>query len=354
MISILDSAPYPWQNPLAVELHRTLYRTVPRPSRALLVASTAGIDTGLVNSDQAPFDVWKELLELSAASQKTRVLIQHLRNDRALTVAHPLFDSLLSNREPITDREPYGPNGAPVFIRKDDSITEAEALLFHDDLTLSMGRVPWLIEVLQLLVSLAPGVCRIEVAKNNQSQSGTAFHIGRNLLLSNWHVLFLAGSPATSVTAEFGFESDVNGNGLMPRSISCDPGSIRGNEIDDWAIVSAQSAMPQDIPVLDIFSAGDPMKDSPAFIIQHPGGGRKRLAYVRNEITYFDDRVIHYLSDTQVGSSGSPVLNDLGKVIALHHAGGRPLEVAGQLPIKKNEGIRMSRIATALSSTDVI
>jgi V8-like Glu-specific endopeptidase len=74
---------------------------------------------------------------------------------------------------------------------------------------------------------------------------------------------------------------------------------------------------------------------------------------VRNQVTAFDDRIVHYLSDTQPGSSGSPVLNDECRLIALHHSGGRPQEVAGKPPMRKNEGIRIPRIATALANLGI-
>ncbi|MEU4445450.1 hypothetical protein AB0K14_26485 [Actinosynnema sp. NPDC050801] len=67
-------------------------------------------------------------------------------------------------------------------------------------------------------------------------------------------------------------------------------------------------------------------------------------------MTYFDDRKVHYLTDTQVGSSGAPVFNATGDLIAVHHAGGRPQEVAGKPLMRKNEGIRASRIASALAA----
>jgi len=64
--------------------------------------------------------------------------------------------------------------------------------------------------------------------------------------------------------------------------------------------------------------------------------------------------VVHYLTDTQEGSSGAPVFDAQGKLIALHHAGGRPQEVAGRAPLKKNEGIRISRIVAGLTAQGVV
>jgi Trypsin-like peptidase domain len=354
MTPILDRAPYPWAEPAALELHRTLYQMMPRSSRALVVASSVGIDTGLINPDQPPFDLWKDLLELSASSQKTRALILKLRSDSGLIAAYPLFDLLLEARAGFTDSEPSAPDGRPQFLVKDDLVTEPEALLFHDDLTLSIGRLPWLVEVLQRMVRLAPAVCRFEVVRSDFSQSGSGFRFGADILLTNCHVLLLNGCKAQAVTAMFGFEMDLGGRGLSPTTIDCDPASICVDEEDDWGIIRVRSAIPDSIPILSIYSAPDPVKDAPAFIIQHPRGGHKRLAYVRNRITYFDDRVVQYLSDTQVGSSGAPVFDEFGKVLAIHHAGGRPQEVAGQLPVKKNEGIRISRIERSLLAAGII
>jgi len=129
--------------------------------------------------------------------------------------------------------------------------------------------------------------------------------------------------------------------------------TIEGDPADDWAVIRTAAPLDPAILTLPLTAFADPVREAPAFIVQHPGGDRKRVAYVRNQITDFDDQVVHYLSDTQSGSSGSPVLNEDGKLVALHRIGGRPQEVAGKLPLRKNEGVRISRILEGLEALHI-
>ena len=117
---------------------------------------------------------------------------------------------------------------------------------------------------------------------------------------------------------------------------------------DDWAVVRAIDPLDDAWPKISLADLPVPVLQAPAYIVQHPMGQRKRVGFVRNQISYLDERVVHYLTDTDVGSSGSPVLDAAGRLIALHHRGGRPQETPGKPPLRKNEGVRMSRIAAAL------
>jgi V8-like Glu-specific endopeptidase len=186
-------------------------------------------------------------------------------------------------------------------------------------------------------------------------QFGTAFRIAENLLLTNWHVVHRRAdkAPATAVAGEFGLEDDGRGGGLATVPIPCDAGGVVSDEADDWAVVRTTAPLHNDWPVLPLVGTPDPAVGEAAFVIQHPLGDRKRVAYVRNNVSFVDDRVVHYLSDTQVGSSGSPVLNAGGQLIALHHAGGRPQTVTGKDPVVKNEGIRIPRVVAGLAARGV-
>lgn len=75
-------------------------------------------------------------------------------------------------------------------------------------------------------------------------------------------------------------------------------------------------------------------------VIQHPKGRKKEVVVQQNEITDVHTNVIHYYSDTDYGSSGSPVFNNAWDLMALHHAR-EPSENA-------NEGIRIDKIVSDL------
>lgn len=75
-------------------------------------------------------------------------------------------------------------------------------------------------------------------------------------------------------------------------------------------------------------------------IIQHPQGRKKEVVVQQNKLTDVHTNVIHYFSDTDYGSSGSPVFNNTWDLMALHHAR-NSAESA-------NEGMRIDKIVADL------
>jgi hypothetical protein len=80
-------------------------------------------------------------------------------------------------------------------------------------------------------------------------------------------------------------------------------------------------------------------------IVQHPQGREKEIALQKNEIDKLFENVVRYTSDTEPGSSGSPVFDNLWQLVALHHGAGEQ-NSAGQYI--NNEGIRSNRIVEDL------
>lgn len=356
MPSLLDAFPYPWFEPAAQELHTTLSRLNPTSQAAFLIAAKAGIDTTMINGQQAPLFVWKDILDSAATAGLTRSLVQGLHDQLPSTSpARPFLNDLLANRPTRTESEPRSVDGTPRFIYASDDVSEPEALLYHDDLTIQIGRLPGLITTLQRMVMLAPAVCRMVVDVHGNGQYGSGFRVGPSLLLTNWHVLHSKtnGMRATAVTAEFGYEDDGQGGALAPTIAPCAVDSIVAHKEDDWAIIRVQQPIADTWPVVKLSEAVEPTTGTTAYIIQHPLGERKRVGFVRNQVSFFNDQVVQYLTDTREGSSGSPVFDAQGRLIALHHAGGRPQEVIGRAPLKKNEGIRISRILDGLRGKNI-
>lgn len=77
-------------------------------------------------------------------------------------------------------------------------------------------------------------------------------------------------------------------------------------------------------------------------IIQHPQGRKKEVVVQQNELKHVHTNFIHYFSDTDYGSSGSPVLDNNWDLMALHHAR-EPAELA-------NEGVRIDKIVADLKN----
>jgi V8-like Glu-specific endopeptidase len=354
MSRIITSAHYPWPERDARELHAVLSDLFPTARTAMFVAVRAGVPEPSIFTEQAAYLVWVEILNEAAQRNKLKELVTIARDQKKDSPYVKFLDEVLANQGTIaTNYQPRDADGAPAFIASNDQITENEALLFRDDLTLEFGRIPWLIGVLQHLHRLGGAVCRLESLWPDTRQRGTAFRVGPATLLTNWHVLNEGDVAALSATAEFRYEDDGNRGGLKSISIPCDVTTIRGNAKEDWAIIGTSAPIDGTIPILPLSASAEPRLGDAAFIVQHPGGDRKRIAYVRNQITDLNDQAVHYLSDTQAGSSGSPVLDDQGRLIALHRAGGRPREVAGKPPLRKNEGVRIPLIVAGLGKLGI-
>ena len=291
MSALLDTAPFPWAEPLASMLHQTLGQLHPTAKAAGLLAAQAGLDVTLVNLDQPPFYVWSDLLTLAAQQGRTRDLVEKV-HDRLLSTSprRGFLAELLADRFPPidADSEP-GPAPPPRF---SDDVPDSEALLYRDDLTFPIGRVPALIATLQQLAAAALGVCKLTVQIGVVVKYGTGFRVGPAWLLTNWHVLHdrSTGRPAQAVSAEFGYDDDGRGGLQAAVPILCNPATIVTDREDDWAVIQAAEPLRAeaasvmflavDGQLAGLVAVADPIKETTpeaiAALAESPPCGRDR------------------------------------------------------------------------------
>ena len=80
------------------------------------------------------------------------------------------------------------------------------------------------------------------------------------------------------------------------------------------------------------------------YIIGHPGGRDLEFSLQDNHLLAANEKLVHYRTPSEGGSSGSPVFGPADwKVVALHHGGRREMKrLDGQGTYEANEGIAIA------------
>jgi endonuclease G, mitochondrial len=164
------------------------------------------------------------------------------------------------------------------------------------------------------LVSRAVG--RVAIRRGSRVVGfGTGFLVSPRLLLTNNHVLPDAASAATS-TIQFNFFETDPGRPTRPVEFRLRPGEFfRTDPGLDFTLVAVESRAGDAalagrgwIPL--VAGSGKAVVGERVNIIQHPGGEPQQVAVHQNEIVDVVDDFLHYSTDTERGSSGSPVFNE--------------------------------------------
>lgn len=197
------------------------------------------------------------------------------------------------------------------------------------------------------------------------SWSGTGFMVAKNILLTNHHVLNsadVAGRAAVDFTFEIS-EADLTTGIAEPRGPSArryrlDPtklfvtSPVAGGGLDYTFAWIEDEAEPTFGSIAMTRSAFSVTERERAFIIHHPNGRGRRVSLDENEVLRITTSAVRYTTDTMPGSSGSPVFNRQGRLIALHHASTNdPTQLpSGGTTAVLNEGIKLSAIVADLES----
>jgi V8-like Glu-specific endopeptidase len=332
MTHFLDTLPFDFTRPPARELLGFLTDTyyLEPPVRQFVLA--AGVKPASIAFGQPMALVWPDILTQARNQDRLRTLLAVIRDGADSAVAARLGELL--DAEP-----PTNPPHEPFDVVTDEG---AERRILDE---------PTLLDVafLRRGTELAAGVCRLLVHTHTGAWHGTGFHIGGNRLLTNHHVLFDAnGDPAHSVEAWFGYERAFDGADLRHQVVRGVPASIRGAADHDWAVIDLERDPPDGTPVIGVDGPQTVRPGDRVYIIQHPNGAPKKIGMIHNEVTHADDDVVQYLTDTEVGSSGSPVFDERWRLVALHH---RWVERgAGAGTAYANQGRRIQRVAEALAA----
>ncbi len=128
------------------------------------------------------------------------------------------------------------------------------------------------------------------------------------------------------------------------------PETIVGDKADDWAVIRPAEAPDASYPRLPLTGGGLAVSD-PVFIIRHPDGRPKEIGLTRNLVRFAGAERIQYLTDTEGGSSGSPVFNSRWQLVALHHRWTKVGKLMGEY---RNQGVAIGRVVVGLSAAGVV
>jgi len=336
----LDQIPLDFSHPAVKELRSLLHENYFRSAEVVALVRAAGAGPAWINWDQPMVLVWDDVLSSLQKQGKLRDLLRNL-------IEGP--DSALAGRlRELTADQPVIAAPAP----SDSDIAMPESKPGDYEKIIAAESTLLDVAFLQRGTELAPAVVRLLVTLDGRPFFGTAFCIGDDLLLTNHHVLFApSGKPATAVEVWFGYERAFDGRPKAHISIPGLVETITGESVHDWAVIRLAGPAPEGVPVISLAGASPVRVDDRVYIIQHPYGGVKKIGMTHNVVRYVDDDVIRYWTDTDGGSSGSPVFNERWQVVALHHRW--IADTTGTATEIRNQGRRIERVVAGLAAAGI-
>lgn len=174
---------------------------------------------------------------------------------------------------------------------------------------------------LEKAITASKSVCRV-IFKDGRA-AGTGFLTDGNYLFTNNHVIDSA-DKAKGMLAQFNFEFGADNQMRETVQYEFDTSDFFTSPQNQLDCTRIKLKDRNDKPlsrwgVLTLAPQSVPTLRQPVNIIQHPNGRDKEIALRANEVTNIEGHLIRYLTNTEGGSSGSPVFNQNWEVVALHH-----------------------------------
>lgn len=195
--------------------------------------------------------------------------------------------------------------------------------------------------------------------RNDDSPIGTGFLVAGNeihpslpelVVVTNCHVVPDRVKERDAVVTFHGLDDNEAGRKsfLVQRLWWRSPASPPGVDTAILELDGKPNVEP--VPLADTLHLQN--DKSRAYIIGHPRGyDQPQFSIQDNLLLDHDDVRLHYRSPTEGGSSGSPVFEDLWKVIGLHHAGSARMSCLTKAGTHAaNEALRIDAIRAAIAA----
>lgn len=340
-VAHLDRVPLDFSDPAVQELRAVLADNYFRQAEIIDLVRQAAGRPALINWDQSAALLWTDVLDKMQKQGKLQLLLGVVTSGPDTVVAGRVRELTVSNPRTAA---PQPPGPTPVW--REGTAGGYEKIIAAESTLLDIA-------FLQRGVELATAVARLLVTLDGDAYYGTGFLIAPDLLLTNHHVLFAkSGSPATVVDAWFSYERAFGGQTKAHYPVAGQVASIVGDPTHDWAVVRLGGPAPAGASVIGLTDGGLVKADDRVYIIQHPLGQVKKIGMIHNVVRHVDDDVVQYWTDTESGSSGSPVFDEQWQLVALHHY--YVVDRSGSAVEVRNQGRRIERVHAGLSAKGLI
>lgn len=166
--------------------------------------------------------------------------------------------------------------------------------------------------------------------RDTREALGTGFLVSPNIIMTNNHVLPDV-NEASQCIVEFNYVANDTGAMIEANEFRLLPEKffLTSNESEfDYSLVAVEpkntvGTESKSFGTINLIEdIGKATKGERLNIIHHPLGKPQQISIRKNLVITHDESLVRifYMTDTEAGSSGSPVLNDEWELVALHYA----------------------------------